>query len=148
MKKLLAVVGLFLLSVLFLVKEAKADGNYTPALVVSTVTGQGYSYPAYPQGTATTPIGGVLVTNGSLFNWSNATVSSTSTSTSQQFPGLTSLTLTQIQGASGLIPATTGQLVMCSNCTSSFVCLSSGSVNAYQWVALSSSTATGMTVCK
>jgi hypothetical protein len=141
MKKLLAVAGMLMLPVLLC-----ADGNYTPALVTSTNTFAGYLYPANSTAIPATT-GGVLVGNGSLFNWSNTTVTATTTATSQQILALTSLTSSQIEGASGIIPAATGQIVMCSNCQSTFLCLSTGSANSYQWIAASSSTVQGKQVC-
>lgn len=146
MKKLIVVVGLLMIPALFVCHKVMADGTYSPALVVNTSTNQNFLYSTL--NSSQTAAGVLVNSGGGTFNWSNAPVASTTTSTSLQFPGLTSLTVTQIQGASGIIPAATGQLVMCSNCTSSFVCLSTGSANAFQWIALSSSTTSGQTVCK
>lgn len=140
MKKLM-LIGLLMFGFSMVVR---ADGTLQPVLSPNTTGGQ-YFFPTTPA----PAVGGVLVNNGSVgFQWSNATVASTSTTTSQQFPTLANLTLTQIQGASGIIPAATGQIVMCNNCNSALMCISTGSANAFQWVAVSSSTATGATVCK
>lgn len=114
-----------------------ADGSYvaTPGPVISA-TGQNYSYPNAQAPAA----GGLLVQNGpsgTLFNWSNAVVTTTTSLTVNQLPTLPSLTLTQLNA---LTPATTGQIVFCSNCTSSSLCVSSGSVAAGSFVAISSAT--------
>lgn len=115
-----------------------ADGNYagaTPGPVVGA-TGQNYSYPSAQ---APAP-GGVLVQNGpsgTLFNWSNTVVVTTSSLTPNQFPALPILTLAQLNA---LTPSTTGQIAFCSNCASSSVCVSSGSTAPQQFVAISSAT--------
>lgn len=135
MKKYLVVAGLFVGLAFLLSKDVKADGVYRPDLVTSTNTLQNFLY-QYP----VPATGGVMVSNGSVFNWSNSTIASTSTSTSQQFPALTRLTVAQIQGASGIIPASAGQLVMCTDCVNNPLCISTGSANAFQWVGVSSTT--------
>ena len=134
MKKALVVAGLLLIPALFLSKAVKADGTYTPALVVNTTSNQGYLYPV--TSTTTLPAaGGFLVNNnGGLFNWSNAFIQSTSAATASQLPALPMLTIAQINA---LTPATTGQMVMCSNCTGTNVCVSSGSTQVQQFVAIS-----------
>lgn len=109
MKKLFAVVGFLMISALFLSKDSKADGNYTPALVTSTTTGQGFLYPV----SVPTAAGSVLVGNGSVFGWSNAVISATTSITTQSFPARPQATLAQLQA---LAPATTGQDVYCSDC--------------------------------
>lgn len=140
MKKWLAVVGLTLIPALCLVtKRVHADGNFLPVLVVSSTTNQGYLYSNSPSSSQT---GGVLVNNGGgAFNWSNLAVGTTTSATVTQFPAFSLLTSAQIQA---LTPATTGQMVMCTNCTGYgngilSVCISSG-VAANQWIEISTQT--------
>lgn len=138
MKKWLLGVGLLILPTLLI-----ADGNYQPVLSPNT-TGGNYSYPNAPAPAS----GGVLVNNsGTLFNWSNAVVGTTTSLTATQFPALPLLTLAQIQA---LTPYTTGQIVMCTNCTQSPICVSTQSVTQGGWV-VASGTATvsqGLLSCK
>lgn len=135
MKKYLlcAVIG----SALFCGYKAYADGSYATAPgPVIAATGQNYSYPAAQ---APAP-GGLLVqngANGTLFNWSNSVVTTTTSLTVNQLPALPSLTLAQLNA---LTPATTGQIVFCSNCASESICISSGSTAVGQFVAISSAT--------
>ena len=125
MKKLLAVAVLLALPALLI-----ADGNYTPAMVVSTTTGQGFLYPA---STSAPTAGGVLVSNGGgILNWSNQTSTTTVTG-----PAIQSLTKAQLQA---LTPSTTGQMEYCSNCVQTTVVVSSGSTAAGQWEGLISTT--------
>jgi len=116
-----------------------ADGNYAPAPgPIIAATGQNYSYPAAQ---APAP-GGVLIQNGptgTLFNWSNAVVGTTTSLTVMQLPALPILTLAQINA---LTPATTGQIAFCSNCTTSSICVSSGTAAVGSFVAVSSATGT------
>ena len=106
MKKMLAVAAILTVSALFLTKKAMADGNYSPALVVSSVSNQGYLYP-----TTASPAGGVLVSNGGgVFNWGAGVISATNSLTSQAFPAFPSLTLTQL---AALQTPTTGQMAWC-----------------------------------
>lgn len=147
MKKYLALVGLFVIPMLFLTKNVCADGNYTSVLVTSTNTNQGYLYPAVGLSNVP-PVGGLLVQNGALFNWSNTSVTSTNSATSQQFPAFPLLTSAQLNA---LTPATTGQLIVCTNCAtfnagSIGICASSGSVLTGQWIQVSSATA--VSACK
>ena len=145
MKKWLAVVGLLLVPALFMSKDARADGNFIPVLVVSSITNQGYLYSNQPSSSQT---GGLLVNNGGgIFNWSNAVVGTTTTATVTQFPALPSLTLAQLQA---LTPSTTGQIVSCSNCVRSEVCVSSGTTqNAWTVFAETGTmTSSTLTACK
>lgn len=137
MKKWLAVTALSL-AVLFVSKNARADGNYLPVLVVSSVTGQGY---AYPNSASSSTPGSVLVNNGGgAFNWSSAAITSTTSLTVFQLPALPTLTLAQL---TALTPATTGQIAVCTNCTQSVVCVATGTASGTQWAVVSGTTATG-----
>lgn len=137
MKKMLAVAGLLMISVLF-AKEVRADGGYTPVLVVSSVTNQGYLYSINPSSGNT---GGFLINNGGgILNWSQSVVASTNSLTVGGFPALSVATIAQL-GA--LAPATTGQLVMCSNCMSP-LCVSSSTTQG-AWVMVGSTATTGVT---
>lgn len=143
MKKLIAVVGLLMIPALFVCHKALADGNYSPALVVNTTTNQNFLYSTLNSSQTT---GGSLVNNGGgAFNWSNAPVASTSATTALQFPALTSLTVSQIQGSSGIVPANAGQEVFCNNCAQGPVCISTGATNSFQWVVASGTTTAGGT---
>lgn len=114
-----------------------ADGNYVTA-PGPTISASGQNY-SYPNAQAPAP-GGMLVQNGTTgtqFNWSNTVNTTTTSLTVNQLPALPSLTLAQINA---LTPATTGQIAFCSNCTSSSLCVSSGSVAAGSFVSISSAT--------
>jgi hypothetical protein len=124
MKKWLVGVGLLVVPALFLSKEARADGNYSPVLVVSSTSNQGYLY-----STSSASVGGVLVNNGGgAFNWSNQVSTTIIT-------GIALQALTQAQTTT-TTPGIAGQLIFCSNCTSSNVCVSSGT-GVGAWVAIS-----------
>lgn len=142
MKKWLAVAVLCGV-VVFVSKVARADGNFTPVLVVSSVTGQGYLYSNSPS--SSNP-GGLLVNNaGGILQWTTNVIGSTTAATAFQLPAVPQLTLAQLQA---LTPATTGQLVMCTNCTNSALCISSGATTVSQFVAVSSGVATAFQTCK
>lgn len=134
MKKLLTLSGLILVATLFAPKDARADGTSYPTLVVSSVTGQQFSY----QVPVSTNIGGILVSNGSQFNWANTVTPTTTAATTANFPQLPSLNLAQLRAVS---PASLGQVVICGDCAQTNLCISSGLLSG-AWTAVSS-TATG-----
>lgn len=129
---------MFLAGFLFLCRYAHADGNYYPALVVSSVTQQGFLY----QVPTSTNTGGVLTQAGGAFNWSNSVIGATTTATPNQFPAMPAMTLVAIQA---LTPASAGQLVFCYNCASTPLLISTGTTNnAWVAVSVSSGATTGL----
>lgn len=113
-----------------------ADGSFVaaPGPVVAA-TGQNYYYPAAASPTA----GGQLVNDGSLtFRWTNTVVTSTDSLTTLQIPAFPLMTSSQIDA---LTPATTGQVVMCSNCSVYSLCVSTG-IGPGAWSVVGSSAPT------
>lgn len=142
MKKSL-VLGLMLAVLAGLGSKVWADGSFVsaPGPVVAA-TGQNYYYPAAPSPTA----GGLLVNDGSLtYRYSNAVIGTTTSLTVLQFPVLPSATLAQLNA---LTASATGQIVYCSNCVNSQLCVSSGTLGVGAWVAVSSGAATGVQHCQ
>lgn len=110
-------------------------GHFTDLLPPASTAGcvpvsNGYDY----QCTSDTGSTGIVATGAMTL----------STATFSGSVGLWQRSLTQL---STLTPGTTGQLVYCTNCTSSQICVSSGIGNA-AWVAISSGVSNAVNACK
>ncbi len=111
-----------------LANMAMADGNRQAGLVLPN----GNQY-LYPTAQPTSPGGLVVYDANGGANWSNVVNTSTNAATVFTFPALPSVTLAQLDA---LQPQTTGQVAFCSNCTQSYVCVSTGSTTIGAWVPL------------
>lgn len=131
-------------------------GNLMKKYLLAFLIGLGFVGVSYSAATKFTnlEVTGTTTLTGAVTRAGNETATGSTVLSSTTFTGGATLTSRTIAQINALTSTTTGQMLLCSDCTRSPICISSGSVNAGSFVviagtgAFAGSTFSGLSHCQ